>query len=131
MICIYTYHMLIVCDCVCYLIQTCLSNKRTSVVLFVVACGVCEKLGTPQCVLPGILQCCVSYSLTTRLAPCWNKAGPYLISGTHTKHGRSDHVCLSVFRTVCIHMSRHHYNAMGCFIGPLFNTRFVASDVLN
>ncbi|XP_042255519.1 uncharacterized protein C18orf63 isoform X4 [Thunnus maccoyii] len=34
-----------------------------------------------QCVFPGVLQCCVSYSLITRLAPSWNKAGLYLISG--------------------------------------------------
>ncbi|CAL8294867.1 unnamed protein product [Lota lota] len=48
------------------------------------------QLGTPQCVLPGILQCCVSYSLTTRLAPCWNRAGPYLLSGKEflTESGR-------------------------------------------
>ncbi|XP_044195140.1 uncharacterized protein C18orf63 isoform X3 [Thunnus albacares] len=39
------------------------------------------QLGSPQCVFPGVLQCCVSYSLITRLAPSWNKAGLYLISG--------------------------------------------------
>uniref|UniRef100_A0A8C2XJ56 DUF4708 domain-containing protein n=1 Tax=Cyclopterus lumpus TaxID=8103 RepID=A0A8C2XJ56_CYCLU len=38
-------------------------------------------LGCPQCVSPGVLQCCLSYSLITRLAPSWNKAGLYLISG--------------------------------------------------
>ncbi|CAL8399246.1 unnamed protein product [Arctogadus glacialis] len=52
------------------------------------------QLGTPQCVLPGILQCCMSYSLTTRLAPCWNKAGPYLLSGKEflTESGRMNAV---------------------------------------
>ncbi|XP_068437437.1 uncharacterized protein C18orf63 homolog [Clinocottus analis] len=39
------------------------------------------QLGCPQCVSPGIFQCCLSYSLITRLAPSWNKAGLYLISG--------------------------------------------------
>ncbi|XP_029384642.1 uncharacterized protein C18orf63 homolog isoform X2 [Echeneis naucrates] len=39
------------------------------------------QLGSPQCVFPGVLQCCLSYSLVTRLAPSWNKAGLYLVSG--------------------------------------------------
>ncbi|KAG7222963.1 hypothetical protein INR49_029185, partial [Caranx melampygus] len=39
------------------------------------------QLSSPQCVFPGVLQCCLSYSLITRLAPSWNKAGLYLISG--------------------------------------------------
>uniref|UniRef100_A0A8D3D5H1 Si:ch211-152c8.2 n=1 Tax=Scophthalmus maximus TaxID=52904 RepID=A0A8D3D5H1_SCOMX len=39
------------------------------------------QLGSPQCVFPGDLQCCLSYSLITRLAPSWNKAGLYLVSG--------------------------------------------------
>ncbi|XP_070709476.1 uncharacterized protein C18orf63 homolog [Pempheris klunzingeri] len=39
------------------------------------------QLGSPQCVFPGVLQCCLSYSLITRLAPSWNKAGLYLVSG--------------------------------------------------
>ncbi|CAK6982371.1 uncharacterized protein C18orf63-like [Scomber scombrus] len=39
------------------------------------------QLGSPQCVFPGVLQCCVSYSLITRLTPSWNKAGLYLVSG--------------------------------------------------
>ncbi|XP_024910303.1 uncharacterized protein C18orf63 homolog isoform X3 [Cynoglossus semilaevis] len=38
-------------------------------------------LGSPQHVFPGVLQCCVSYSLITRLSPRWNKAGQYLICG--------------------------------------------------
>ncbi|KAM4605971.1 uncharacterized protein C18orf63 homolog [Polymixia lowei] len=48
------------------------------------------QLGLPQRVLPGILQCCVSYSLSTRLTPFWNKAGPFLISGKDflTENGR-------------------------------------------
>ncbi|XP_008306273.1 uncharacterized protein C18orf63 homolog isoform X8 [Cynoglossus semilaevis] len=39
------------------------------------------QLGSPQHVFPGVLQCCVSYSLITRLSPRWNKAGQYLICG--------------------------------------------------
>ncbi|KAM6971580.1 uncharacterized protein C18orf63 homolog [Tautogolabrus adspersus] len=39
------------------------------------------ELGSPQCVFPGVLQACLSYSLITRLAPRWNKAGLYLING--------------------------------------------------
>ncbi|XP_034415986.1 uncharacterized protein C18orf63-like isoform X2 [Cyclopterus lumpus] len=48
------------------------------------------QLGCPQCVSPGVLQCCLSYSLITRLAPSWNKAGLYLISGKDflTESGR-------------------------------------------
>ncbi|XP_042366003.1 uncharacterized protein C18orf63 isoform X2 [Plectropomus leopardus] len=39
------------------------------------------QVGSPQCVFPGVLQCCLSYSLITRLSPSWNKAGLYLING--------------------------------------------------
>ncbi|XP_044032109.1 mucin-5AC isoform X3 [Siniperca chuatsi] len=48
------------------------------------------QLGSPQCVFPGVLQCCLSYSLITRLAPSWNKAGLYLVSGKDflTERGR-------------------------------------------
>ncbi|XP_065150821.2 uncharacterized protein C18orf63 homolog [Paramisgurnus dabryanus] len=35
----------------------------------------------PQKALPTVLQSCLSYSLTVRLAPKWNKAGKYLIAG--------------------------------------------------
>nr|XP_020477532.1 uncharacterized protein C18orf63 homolog isoform X2 [Monopterus albus] len=38
-------------------------------------------VGSPQRVLPGVLQYCLSYSLISRLAPSWNKVGLYLISG--------------------------------------------------
>ncbi|KAJ8010240.1 hypothetical protein DPEC_G00072950 [Dallia pectoralis] len=39
------------------------------------------QMGSPQRVLPGILQTCLSYSLITRLAPNWNKVGQFLIAG--------------------------------------------------
>uniref|UniRef100_A0A3P8ZII0 DUF4708 domain-containing protein n=1 Tax=Esox lucius TaxID=8010 RepID=A0A3P8ZII0_ESOLU len=41
-----------------------------------------EQMGSPQRVLPGILQTCLSYSLITRLAPNWNKVGQFLIAGS-------------------------------------------------
>ncbi|KAA0704893.1 hypothetical protein E1301_Tti000792 [Triplophysa tibetana] len=37
--------------------------------------------GSPQRVSPPILQTCLSYSVTAKLAPKWNKAGQYLIAG--------------------------------------------------
>ncbi|XP_027130264.1 uncharacterized protein C18orf63 isoform X1 [Larimichthys crocea] len=48
------------------------------------------QLGPPQCVFPGVLQCCLSYSLICRLSPSWNKAGLYLIAGKDflTERGR-------------------------------------------
>uniref|UniRef100_A0A8D3AEL2 Si:ch211-152c8.2 n=1 Tax=Scophthalmus maximus TaxID=52904 RepID=A0A8D3AEL2_SCOMX len=78
--------------CVC----VCVSVRRELVLLFsdVLASPALDSfthitvvvaLGSPQCVFPGDLQCCLSYSLITRLAPSWNKAGLYLVSGTvHT-----------------------------------------------
>ncbi|XP_010287785.1 PREDICTED: uncharacterized protein C18orf63 homolog [Phaethon lepturus] len=51
--------------------------------------GVCQAyiekqgatLGAPQTVSPAILQTCLSYTLTARLAPRWNKAGHLLVQG--------------------------------------------------
>ncbi|XP_010116500.1 PREDICTED: uncharacterized protein C18orf63 homolog, partial [Chlamydotis macqueenii] len=51
--------------------------------------GICqayiEKQGAtleaPQAVSPAILQTCLSYTLTARLAPRWNKAGHLLVQG--------------------------------------------------
>ncbi|XP_071399647.1 uncharacterized protein C18orf63 homolog [Centroberyx affinis] len=59
------------------------------------------QLGSPQCVLPGILQSCVSYSLTSRLAPSWNKAGLYLVSGKDflTESGRLNAVTMQLSTT--------------------------------
>ncbi|KAL6097461.1 uncharacterized protein ACO6RY_13005 [Pungitius sinensis] len=67
------------------------------------------QLGCPQGVSPDVLQCCLSFSLITRLAPSWNKAGLYLISGKDflTEDGRlqavglelstcEDQLCISV-----------------------------------
>uniref|UniRef100_A0A4W5PZB2 DUF4708 domain-containing protein n=1 Tax=Hucho hucho TaxID=62062 RepID=A0A4W5PZB2_9TELE len=45
-------------------------------------CVVFGQMGSPQRVLPGILQTCLSYSLTSRLAPNWNKVGQFLIAGS-------------------------------------------------
>ncbi|KAL4001561.1 Fc receptor-like protein [Sarotherodon galilaeus] len=48
------------------------------------------QLGSPQCVLPGDLQRCLSYSLISRLSPSWNKVGLFLVSGKDflTESGR-------------------------------------------
>ncbi|XP_071340448.1 uncharacterized protein C18orf63 homolog isoform X4 [Trachinotus anak] len=56
------------------------------------------QLGSPQCVFPGVLQCCLSYSLITRLAPRWNKAGLYLVSGKDflTDRGRLNAVSMEL-----------------------------------
>ncbi|KAM9633257.1 uncharacterized protein C18orf63 homolog [Trichechus inunguis] len=42
-------------------------------------CG--AKMEAPQRVIPVILQNCLSYSLTARLAPAWNKTGHLLVQG--------------------------------------------------
>ncbi|KAI5606468.1 hypothetical protein C0J50_1967 [Silurus asotus] len=39
------------------------------------------SISSPQKVLPSVLQMCLSYSLTARLAPNWNKVGQYFIAG--------------------------------------------------
>ncbi|MEQ2242993.1 hypothetical protein ILYODFUR_002511 [Ilyodon furcidens] len=56
------------------------------------------QLGCPQRVFPGDLQCCLSYSLISRLAPKWNKAGLYLISGDDflTERGRLSAVSMEL-----------------------------------
>ncbi|XP_031164480.1 mucin-5AC isoform X2 [Sander lucioperca] len=56
------------------------------------------QLSSSQCVFPGVLQCCVSYSLITRLAPSWNKAGLYLIAGKDflTESGRLNAVSMEL-----------------------------------
>lgn len=41
----------------------------------------CLQMSSPQQVLPGTLQICVSFSVISRLSPNWNKAGLYLIKG--------------------------------------------------
>ncbi|XP_036438464.1 uncharacterized protein C18orf63-like isoform X2 [Colossoma macropomum] len=38
------------------------------------------QLGSPQRVLPDALQTCLSYTITARLAPNWNRVGQYLIA---------------------------------------------------
>ncbi|XP_030253863.1 uncharacterized protein C18orf63 homolog, partial [Sparus aurata] len=56
------------------------------------------QLGSPQCVFPGVLQCCLSYSLITRLTPRWNKAGLYLVTGKDflTERGRLNAVSMEM-----------------------------------
>ncbi|MFT7809397.1 uncharacterized protein C18orf63 homolog isoform X2 [Arapaima gigas] len=52
------------------------------------------KMGGLQQVLPALLQTCLSYTLTARLAPNWNKAGQFLIAGKDflTDSGKRDAV---------------------------------------
>lgn len=47
-------------------------------------------MSSPQKVLPSILQLCLSYSLTARLAPNWNRAGQYLVAGTIQENGKNE-----------------------------------------
>ncbi|XP_048827467.1 uncharacterized protein C18orf63-like isoform X2 [Brienomyrus brachyistius] len=41
------------------------------------------QISTPHRVLPSLMQACLSYTVTARLAPDWNKAGQFLIRGKH------------------------------------------------
>ncbi|XP_056868632.1 uncharacterized protein C18orf63 [Takifugu flavidus] len=51
-------------------------------------------LGPPQRVSPAVLQACLSFSVTTRLSPSWNKAGLFLVSGKDfvSERGKMDAV---------------------------------------
>ncbi|XP_014869384.1 PREDICTED: uncharacterized protein C18orf63 homolog isoform X2 [Poecilia mexicana] len=61
------------------------------------------QLGGLHTPFPGDLQCCLSYSLISRLAPSWNKAGLYLISGADflTWRGTVSAVSTSCFLFLC------------------------------
>ncbi|PWA32845.1 hypothetical protein CCH79_00019299, partial [Gambusia affinis] len=61
------------------------------------------QLDGPHTVFPGDLQCCLSYSLISRLAPSWNKAGLYLISGADflTRRGTLSAVSMFCFLFLC------------------------------
>ncbi|KAK6491898.1 hypothetical protein HHUSO_G4104 [Huso huso] len=56
------------------------------------------KMDSPQRVLPGVLQTCLSYTLTAKLAPNWNKAGHLLIQGRDflTETGRKSAVVMEL-----------------------------------
>ncbi|KAM6412979.1 uncharacterized protein C18orf63 homolog [Pluvialis apricaria] len=77
--------------------------------------GICqayiEKQGAtleaPQTVSPAILQTCLSYTLTVRLAPRWNKAGHLLVQGKDflSRSGRQNAVVIDLNvseRQLCI-----------------------------
>eukprot|EP00069_Balaena_mysticetus_P019502 bmy_02527T0 len=53
------------------------------------------KVEAPQRVIPVILQNCLSYSLTARLAPAWNKAGHLLVQVLDINVTETQ-VCLSI-----------------------------------
>ncbi|KAM6444417.1 uncharacterized protein C18orf63 homolog [Rhynochetos jubatus] len=64
-------------------------------------------LEAPQAVSPAILQTCLSYTLTARLAPRWNKAGHLLVQGKDflSHSGRQNAVVLDLNvseRQLCI-----------------------------
>ncbi|XP_076991352.1 uncharacterized protein C18orf63 homolog isoform X4 [Tamandua tetradactyla] len=64
--------------------------------------GYLEKYGAkaqaPQRVIPVILQNCLSYSLTARLAPAWNKTGHLLVQGRDflSQMGKQNAVVLNI-----------------------------------
>ncbi|XP_077126207.1 uncharacterized protein C18orf63 homolog isoform X2 [Ranitomeya variabilis] len=69
----------------------------------------------PERVTPAMLQSCLFYTITVRLAPYWNKAGHILIQGADflTKSGKQDAVAISInvldnqlFITVQVHAIR-------------------------
>ncbi|XP_009072937.1 PREDICTED: uncharacterized protein C18orf63 homolog [Acanthisitta chloris] len=77
--------------------------------------GICQAyverqgatLEAPQTVTPAILQTCLSYTLTARLAPRWNKAGHLLVQGKDflSHSGRQNAVVLDLNvsdRQLCI-----------------------------
>ncbi|XP_027816496.2 uncharacterized protein C18orf63 homolog [Ovis aries] len=70
------------------------------------------KVEAPQQVIPVILQNCLSYSLTARLAPAWNKAGHLLIQGREflSQMGKQSAVVLDINVTstqVCLSIEAH------------------------
>ncbi|XP_016069098.1 PREDICTED: uncharacterized protein C18orf63 homolog [Miniopterus natalensis] len=56
------------------------------------------KVEAPQRVMPVILQNCLSYSLTARLAPAWNKVGHLLVQGREflSQMGKQNAVVLDI-----------------------------------
>ncbi|XP_074549413.1 uncharacterized protein C18orf63 homolog [Halichoeres trimaculatus] len=95
------------------------------------------QVGPPQCVFPGILQACLSYSLITRLAPSWNKAGLFLISGKDflAEGGRLNAVSLELSTTegqLCISIEANTVRlpptTLQDFDLPLFVLRRFCSD---
>ncbi|KAM4906270.1 uncharacterized protein C18orf63 homolog [Sylvia borin] len=77
--------------------------------------GICQAyverhgatLEAPQAVTPALLQTCLSYTLTARLAPRWNKAGHLLVQGKDflSQSGRQNAVVVDLNvseRQLCI-----------------------------
>ncbi|XP_071312463.1 uncharacterized protein C18orf63 homolog isoform X1 [Agelaius tricolor] len=77
--------------------------------------GICQAyaerhgatLEAPQTVTPALLQTCLSYTLTARLAPRWNKAGHLLVQGKDflSQSGRQNAVVIDLNvseRQLCI-----------------------------
>ncbi|XP_075682601.1 uncharacterized protein C18orf63 homolog isoform X3 [Rhinoderma darwinii] len=73
------------------------------------------KVEKPERVTPSMLQICLFYTITVRLAPYWNKVGHFLIQGADflSKYGKQDAVAISInvldnqlFFTVQVHTVR-------------------------
>ncbi|KAF6302702.1 hypothetical protein mRhiFer1_001751 [Rhinolophus ferrumequinum] len=70
------------------------------------------KVEAPQRVIPVILQNCLSYSLTARLAPAWNKTGHLLVQGREflSQRGKQSAIVLNINVTetqVCLSIDAH------------------------
>ncbi|KAM3929188.1 uncharacterized protein C18orf63 homolog [Leptodactylus fuscus] len=97
------------------------------------------KIERPERVTPVMLQTCLLYTVTARLAPYWNKAGHLLIQGTDflTKSGKQDavEIFISVLDNQLVITVRVHTIRMApcqlcdfdvgpeCFQNPLAWTR--------
>ncbi|XP_014194918.1 uncharacterized protein LOC102307916 isoform X8 [Haplochromis burtoni] len=106
------------------------------------------QLGSPQSVLPGDLQRCLSYSLISRLSPSWNKVGLFLVSGKDflTESGRLNavsvelsvteaHMCFSIEASAVrlplttVRQQEHLYvNVLGDFDLPPLVLQRLCSD---
>ncbi|XP_078543940.1 uncharacterized protein C18orf63 homolog isoform X5 [Lissotriton helveticus] len=71
-----------------------------------------SKMEPPLRVTPALLQTCLSYTLTARLAPTWNKAGHLLIQGKDflSQKGKQNAVVMDLYVSetqLCISLTVH------------------------
>ncbi|XP_077349960.1 uncharacterized protein C18orf63 homolog [Lithobates pipiens] len=71
------------------------------------------KMECPERVTPALLQACLSYTITLRLSPQWNKAGHLLIQGADflSESGKQDAVDLRISVSdgqicFCVHVEK-------------------------
>ncbi|XP_075067441.1 uncharacterized protein C18orf63 homolog [Mixophyes fleayi] len=77
------------------------------------------KMESPEIVTPARLQACLSYTIATRLAPHWNKAGHLLIQGEDflAKTGKQDAVAMHInvsATQICISVQVHTIRLPPC-----------------